>query len=84
MLRRARLLWIVGLVAIAANAGSAQVPARSALDDDQRLVQSLAALQPQRPGLVDAYVVVAALDTDPVFGRAGGDPARVLGSRFDG
>jgi hypothetical protein len=43
----------------------------------------LQALQPQRPGVVDAYVVVAALDTDPVFGREAREAARVLASRFD-
>ena len=83
MLRRTRLLWIVGALAIATGAGSAQVPAQTAIDDEQRFAQSLAALQPQRPGTVDAYVVVAALDTDPVFGREARETARVLASRFD-
>ena len=40
-------------------------------------------LQPQRPGIVDAYVVVTALDTDAVFGREAREAGRVLASRFD-
>ena len=51
--------------------------------DQQRFEQALAALQPQRPGVVDAYVVVAALDTAPVFGREARETGRVLTSRFD-
>lgn len=40
-------------------------------------------LQAQRPGVVDAYVVVAALDTDPVFNREAREAGRVLARRFD-
>jgi len=53
------------------------------LEDERRLTAALATLQPQRPGVVDAYVVVAALDTDPVFGREARETARVLARRFD-
>ena len=53
------------------------------LGDQQRIAAALADLQPQRPGVVDAYVVVAALDTDPVFGREAREAGRVLASRFD-
>lgn len=41
------------------------------------------ALKPQRPGVVDAYVVVAGLDSDPVFGREAAQTAKVLSRRFD-
>lgn len=41
------------------------------------------ALKPQRPGVVDAYVVVAGLDSDPVFGREAAQAAKVLARRFD-
>ena len=41
------------------------------------------ALKPQRPGVVDAYVVVAGLDSDPVFGREAAQTAKVLARRFD-
>ena len=47
------------------------------------LHDALAGLKPQRPGVVDAYVVVAALDTDPVFDREAREAGRVLASRFD-
>lgn len=42
-----------------------------------------APVQPQRPGIVDAYVVVAALDSDQVFNREAREAARVLAQRFD-
>jgi hypothetical protein len=45
--------------------------------------EALAKLQPQRPGVVDAYVVVAALDADPEFGREAREAGRVLARRFD-
>ena len=51
--------------------------------DADRLNAALAALQPQRPGVVDAYVVVAALDTDPVFSREAREAGKVLAQRFD-
>jgi len=57
---------------------SAQQPSR-----DPRLNAALASLTPQRPGTVDAYVVVAALDADPVFGREAREAGRVLARRFD-
>lgn len=41
------------------------------------------ALRPQRPGVVDAYVLVAGLDSDPVFGREAAQTAKVLARRFD-
>lgn len=52
-------------------------------DDERRMDGALARLQPQRPGIVDAYVIVAALDADPVFGREAREAGRVLSSRFD-
>ena len=52
-------------------------------EDAQRLDAALARIQPQRPGTVDAYVVVAALDADPVFGREAREAGRVLSNRFD-
>lgn len=52
-------------------------------DDEQRLAQALQAIEPQRPGIVDAYVVVVALDSDPVFNREAREAGRVLASRFD-
>ena len=42
---------------------------RTLLDEHRKLDQVLAALQPQRRGVVDAYVIAIALDSDPVFAR---------------
>ena len=86
-----RLLRIaLGAFALAATGLVAQPQAQppqpsiaSLPGDQQRLDRALAALQPQRPGVVDAYVVVAALDSSPVFGREAREAGRVLASRFD-
>lgn len=51
--------------------------------DRQRLATAADALAPQRPGTVDAYVVVAALDSDPVFAREAREAAKVLTRRYD-
>ena len=71
------------LVALAgAGIAVAQAPATRS-DDERRLTEALASLRPQRPGVVDAYVVVAALDVDPVFAREARETGRVLARRFD-
>lgn len=57
-------------------------PARWRLAEHRRLDAALAAVRPQRPGTVDAFVVVAALDSDPVFGREAREAARVLARRY--
>lgn len=57
--------------------------ARSELAEHRRLAGALAGLAPQRKGVVDAYVVVIGLDSDPVFGREAREAARVLSRRFD-
>jgi hypothetical protein len=51
--------------------------------DDPALTEALKTLQPQRPGVVDAYVVAVALDSDPVFNREAREAGRVLSQRFD-
>jgi hypothetical protein len=48
----------------------------------KRLDAALGALQPQRPGTPDAYVVSVALDSDPVFAREAREAGRVLGARY--
>lgn len=53
------------------------------LADQRRLTAALAALQPERKGVVDAYVVSIALDSDPVFAREARESARVLARRYD-
>jgi Peptidase C13 family len=58
-------------------------PARAALAERRRLDAALAALPPQRKGVVDAYVVAVALDSDPVFAREAREAGKVLARRFD-
>ena len=61
---------------------AAPAPAAEMLSDEKRIADALGRLKSQRPGVVDAYVVVAALDTDPVFGREAREAGRVLAQRF--
>ena len=79
MLRFSGCRVVVGFLAFAATSASAQP---QPLEDGARLERALAALEPQRRGVVDAFVVVAALDTDPVFGREAREAGRVLAKRF--
>jgi len=58
-------------------------PAAERQAEQRALDSALAALKPQRSGTVDAYVIVAALNADPVFGREAREAGRVLGRRFD-
>jgi hypothetical protein len=53
------------------------------LSEHRKLDRALATLQPQRKGVVDAYVVSIALDSDPVFGREAREAAKVLARRYD-
>jgi hypothetical protein len=52
-------------------------------EDEQRLAGALRGLARQRPGVVDAYVVAIALDSDPVFGREARIAGDVLQRRYD-
>jgi len=52
------------------------------LDEHRKLDRALRALAPQRPGVVDAYVVSIALDSDPVFGREARVAGDVLRRRY--
>lgn len=53
------------------------------LAEQRRLDAALAALAPQRKGVVDAYVVAIGLDSDPIFGREAREAGRVLSRRYD-
>jgi hypothetical protein len=75
VLRRASFALAVLALSVAAVAAP---PA-----DRVRFHQALASQKPQRPGTVDAYVVVAAFDTSPVFEREAREAGRVLAKRFD-
>ncbi|HEY6964936.1 MAG TPA: C13 family peptidase [Erythrobacter sp.] len=48
----------------------------------KRLDAAFAALQPQRPGTPDAYVLTIALDSDPVFAREAREAGKVLAARY--
>ncbi len=52
------------------------------LAQHRKLSASIAALLPQRPGIIDAYVVVIGLDSDPVFAREAYEAAKVLSRRY--
>lgn len=58
-------------------------PARWSLAEHRRLADALAGVKPGRKGVVDAYVLSVALDSDPVFGREAREAARVLARRYD-
>jgi hypothetical protein len=57
-------------------------PPAQALAEHRRLDATLKSLQPQRPGVVDAYVLSVGLDSDPVFGREAREAGRVLTRRY--
>jgi Peptidase C13 family len=52
-------------------------------DQHQRVGKAIASLSPERKGTVDAFVVVAGLDADTVFGKEAAEVARVLSRRYD-
>jgi hypothetical protein len=53
------------------------------LEEHRKLDRALGALGPQRPGVVDAYLVSIALDSDPVFGREARAAGEILRRRYD-
>lgn len=70
---------------IAANNGWSVEQKREAkwhFDQHRRLSAALAALAPQRPGIIDVYVVAIGMDGDPVFGREASEAAKVLSRRY--
>ena len=74
---------LVFLAAACFLLGSASAQAPQPAEDGRRLSQALGEMKPHRPGVVDAFVIVASLDSDPVFGREAREAARVLAARFD-
>ena len=73
-----RRLAFLAAACLAVGSASAQEGGSEA-----RLSSALENLEPQQRGRVDAYVIVAALDTDPVFDREAREAGRVLASRFN-
>jgi Peptidase C13 family len=56
---------------------------KEALRQSRLIHMALAKLKPERRNTTDAYVVVAGLDSDGVFGREAAETGRVLSRRFD-
>ncbi|WP_247271397.1 C13 family peptidase [Qipengyuania sp. S6317L1] len=52
------------------------------LEQQRRLSAQIASLGAQQAGEVDAFVLVAALDSDPVFAREAREAGRVLSQRY--
>ena len=52
------------------------------LAQHNRLATAIAAMKPQRSGVVDVYVVSIGLDSDRVFGREADEAAKVLSNRY--
>ena len=53
-------------------------------DQTEKLMTAVSALKPQRPGVVDAYIISVGLDSDGVFTREAGEAANILSRRYDG
>lgn len=96
-MRKTSVLSAVALSLLLATASSAQVNERMArngwsmeqgrmpawhLAQHEKLSKALAKIAPQRKGMVDAYVVVIGLDSDPVFKRETAEVLNVLQRRF--
>ncbi len=96
-MRIARARILVAAVALLSSVASAQLqlgpqirldwgavlaPPAQQLADHRRINAALRSLKPQRKGVVDAYVIVVALDADPVFNREAREAGRVLSRRF--
>ncbi len=52
------------------------------LSQHKKLAAAIAAITPQRPGVVDAFVVAISLDSDPVFTREATEAGKVLTRRY--
>ncbi|MDQ2891622.1 MAG: C13 family peptidase [Pseudomonadota bacterium] len=75
----------VGEIAMLAELGTSIERNRSAteeLTEHRRLATALAQLKPGRPGVIEAFVVTVALDSDLVFGREAREAGRVLTRRY--
>lgn len=57
--------------------------ARAMLAERRRLDAALAAIRPGRAGTVEAFVIAAALDSDPVFAREAREAGNVLTRRYN-
>jgi hypothetical protein len=53
------------------------------LAQHRKMDGAIAALLPQKKGVVDTYVIAIALDSDPVFAREASEAAKVLSRRYN-
>ena len=51
-------------------------------DQHSKVAKAIDAVKPGTKGIVEAFVVVAGIDADPVFGREASETAKVLQERF--
>jgi hypothetical protein len=65
------------------GASEGALPPAEALKQVELMAQALAQLQPQRPGVVDTYVLSAGFYNDPVFESEAKEAAAVLARRYD-
>jgi Peptidase C13 family len=54
------------------------------LAQHQILDKEITELQPQKAGVVDAFIIVVGLDADPVFSREARETSKVLSRRYSG
>jgi hypothetical protein len=59
------------------------LPPGEAADSAEKMGAALAALQPQRKGVLDTYVLVASLWNDPVFENEAKEASAILARHFD-
>lgn len=97
-MRKTTLITAASLLLFLTTASSAQVNETMAVNgwsmeqgrkpgwhlaQHEKLTKALANIAPQRKGVVDAYVVVIGLDSDPVFKKETAEVLNVLQRRFD-
>jgi hypothetical protein len=59
------------------------LPPAEALKNAEMFAAELSSIPPQRPGVVDTYILVASLWNDPVFEKEAKEAAAILGRHFD-
>lgn len=65
------------------GAMEAALPPALAADDAVKMGEALSRLPPQRPGVVDTYILSASFWDEPVFEREAREAAAILARRFD-
>jgi hypothetical protein len=65
------------------GASEAAMAPADALKQVELMAQTLSQLQPQRPGVVDTYVLSASFYNDPVFESEAKEAAAILARRYD-